>query len=198
MSRLALAAIAFAATISPSAVNAAATEPRLEAFRTVCVPDRQNYDALKKAALVEGWEPVQAGAHPELDSLMEVSRTIELEPDIRASLASYAKAVAGGEAFLVLTDYASEQIDLVGCYVYDFEADAPIDPELVSDWLGAPPTESVNQPSVIVGHTWGTPPGLPGTWDVYLAFLPEGSAATAFTGFSGVVIKISSVHPKET
>jgi hypothetical protein len=197
VSRLALGLIVAIAAPSTLAL-AQAPEPRLEAFRDMCVEDRQDYDKLNRRALTRGWVRTRDGAHAELDELLAISRELELEPDVSASLESYAKTIPGGEVFLVLTYYASPQIDLVGCYLYDFDTDTPVDADLVSDWLGTQPSETVDQPTMIVGNTWETPARLPGTWDVYLAFIPEGSPATALTGFSGVVIRISSVQPKET
>ena len=178
-------------------VAAAATDPRIEAFRDACIADRQDYAALKQRALAEGWTPARPGMDAELDALLAESATVELDPGMSAMLETYLKTVAGGEAFLVLTYFESEQANLVSCYVYDFTATEPIAPDAISDWLGAPPSDVVDQPSVIIGYTWGTPERLPGTWDVYLAFLPEGGAASVMTGFSGLLIKITSIDPKE-
>ena len=175
----------------------AMTDPRVDAFRAACIPDRQNYEGLKARALAEGWAPVRAGVNAELDAMLGRSEAVEFEPGMDAALASYAARVAGGDAYLILTSVTSEPIDLIGCYLYDFAATEPIPPEVVSEWLGAPPSETVDEPSVIVGQTWETPALLPGAWDVYLAYLPEGGGASDFAGFSGVLIKITSVHPKE-
>ncbi len=175
----------------------ASTDPRVDAFRATCVPDRRNYDALKTRALAEGWAPVGTGVNAELDAMMQRAAEAELEPDMTALLESYSAVVGGEQAFLVLTYLGGEPVDLVGCYLYDFAATGPIDPTILSDWLGAPPSDSVDEPSVIVGYTWENPDLLPGAWDVYLAYLPNGGAASEFAGFSGVLIKITSVDPKE-
>lgn len=176
---------------------AAATDPRIDAFRETCIADRQDYDALKEHALAEGWAPAGAGVDAELDALLAESATIELDPGMSAMLESYLKTVAGGDTYLVLTYFESEQANLVSCYVYDFTATAPIAPDAITDWLGAPPSDVVDQPSVIIGYTWSAPERLPGTWDVFLTFLPEGGPASAMTGFSGLLIKITSIDPKE-
>ena len=175
----------------------AATDPRVEAFRTTCVEDRQDFEALKRRALIDGWAPVPAGVNTELDSMMARAAEAEFDPGTTALLESYLKAVAGNDAFLVLTSVASEQIDIVGCYVYGFEATAPIPPSLITDWLGVPPSDTVDEPDFIIGYTWETPEQLPGTWDIYLAYLPEDGGASDLAGFSGVLIKITSVDPKE-
>ncbi|MCB1486414.1 MAG: hypothetical protein KDJ88_03030 [Bauldia sp.] len=193
---LSLLTIAAGVCVSASAAGAA-TDPRVEAFRSACIEDRQDFEALKHRALTEGWAPVHAGVNAELDAMMERAAEAEFDPGTTALLESYLKAVAGNDAFLVLTSLASPQVDIVGCYVYDFEATAPIPPSVISDWLGVPPSDTIDEPEIIIGYTWETPEQLPGTWDIYLAYLPEGGGASHIAGFSGVLIKITSVDPKE-
>ena len=84
------------------------------------------------------------------------------------------------------------QYVLVGCYVYDFAATTPLAPELFNDWLGGPPAAQMNEPGNAVGYQWETPSTLPGTWDVYSTFIAEGGAGAKETGFSGLVMKITS------
>ncbi len=173
----------------------AAVEPvvdvRFEAFRDVCVDDRHDYAALQIRVLAEGWRPAGARDHPELEALLGRSAALELAGDAGASLESYGKPVGTTNAYLVLTHLVSEQIDLVGCFLYDFAAAEPIDPDIISAWIGAAPSDTVDQPDVIIGHSWNAPESLPGTWDVYLAFLPEGSAAAAEAGVSGIGLRIT-------
>jgi hypothetical protein len=188
--------LAMALTVAPTAM-AASTDPRVDAFRATCVPDRQNYEAMKQRALAEGWTAAHAGMSAELDAVVEAASTVQLDPGMTASAESYAKGIATGDAYIVLTNLTSPEVDLAGCYLYDFDATQPIPPEIVADWLGAPPSDSVDEPSVIIGYTWVTPAALPGTTDVYLGFIPDGGPASAYTGFSGAVLKITSVEPKE-
>lgn len=188
---------ASALTVATPTAMAASTDPRVDAFRATCVPDRQNYEAMKRRALADGWTLAHAGMNAELDAVVEAASTVELDPGMTASAESYAKGIATGDAYLVLTNLTSPKVDLAGCYLYDFDAAQPIAQETVADWLGAAPSDSVDEPSVIVGYTWVTPAALPGTTDVYLEFIPDGGPASAYTGFSGAVLKITSVEPKE-
>lgn len=182
---------------APAGAAVGDVDARFEAFRDVCIEDRHNYVALQARALAEGWQPAGHSDHPELEAMLGRSAALELADDEGASLESYGKPVGSIKAYLVLTQLLSEQIDLVGCFFYDFAAVAPLDPAAVSEWIGNMPDDTVDQPDVIVGHSWNAPESLPGTWDVYLAFLPDGSAAAEETGFSGIVLKITSVDPKE-
>jgi hypothetical protein len=184
------------AVLAPTAM-AASTDPRVDAFRATCVPDRQNYEAMKQRALAGGWALAHAGMSDELDAVVEIASTVELDPGMTASAESYAKGIATGDAYLVVTNLTSPDGDLAGCYLYDFDAMQPISEEIVADWLGAAPSDSVDEPSVIVGYTWDNPAALPGTTDVYLGFIPDSGPASAYTGFSGAVLRITSVEPKE-
>jgi len=186
-----------ALTVVASTAMAASSDPRVDAFRATCVPDRQNYEAMKRRALADGWALAHAGMSTELDAVVAAASTVELDPDMTASAESYAKGIATGDAYLVLTNLTSPEVDLAGCYLYDFDATQPIPQQIVADWLGAAPSDSVDEPSVIIAYTWATPAALPGTTDVYLGFIPDGGPASAYTGFSGAVLQITSVEPKE-
>ena len=187
---------AAALTVAPTAM-AASTDPRVDAFRATCVPARQNYEAMKQRALAEGWTTAHAGMNAELDAVVETASTVELDPGMTASAESYAKGIASGDAYLVLTNLTSPKVNLASCYFYDFDATQPIPQEIIAGWLAAAPSESVDEPSVIVGYTWDNPAALPGTTEVYLGFIPDGGPASDYTGFSGAVLKITSVEPKE-
>ena len=188
--------VAALAAVAPTAV-AATSDPRFDAFRATCVPDRQNYEAMKRRAVSEGWAPAHAGTNAELDAVVEAASTVELDPGMTASAEAYAKGIATGDAYLVLTNLTTPQVNLAGCYLYDFDAMRPIPHEIVADWLAAAPSDSVDEPSVIVAYTWDAPAALPGATEVYLGFIPDDGPASAFTGFSGAVLEIISVESKE-
>ena len=185
------------AALFTATVAVAQADARVEAFRSACIDDRQDYDALIRGATDGGWIVAEPGDNAELDALLEVSAEGLAEEDVPAWLAAFRKTVDGGDFYLVLTRLAGEPFDLVGCYVYDFEADEPIERRIISDWLGQFPSDSIDEPGVITADTWDVPDRYPGTFDIYSAYLPEGGAASTFTGFSGVLIKITSVDPKD-
>src|SRR5262249_25689146 len=150
-----------------------------------CLPDRQDYEAILARASADGWKVVTGEADPELKTILDASAN----PGAGASNAirSFSKDIAGKTAFLVTSRVTSGQYVVVGCYLYDFTAAAPLSPELFNDWLGGPPAAAMNEPGNAVGYQWETPKTLPGTWDVYATFIAEGGAGAKDTGFSGLV-----------
>ncbi|WP_421724884.1 hypothetical protein [Bauldia sp.] len=170
---------------------------RIAAFRSVCIEDRHSYRALQARAVSEEWQLVARDHHPELAALLERSEALDLDEDMDSRLASYGRSFGSATLYLLLTRLESAPVTLVSCYVYDFEATGPIAPAPVSDWLGISPTDTIDQPGVIVGHTWAAPEALPGTWDIFLSYVPDDGPAADETGFSGIVLKITAIEPRE-
>ena len=194
-------AASFAAMLALAA-TAAEADARVDAFQSVCIEDRQDYDALTVTVIKAGWDEAVPGDHQELDALLQAAADSLAEEEAEDyltgyKLAAFKKPLDQRMVYLLLTRIDSEYIDLVSCSLYDLDGDQPINPFLISEWLGQVPGERINQPGVISAQTWGSPEKLPGTWDVYSAFLPEGGAASALTGFSGTLLKITSVDPKD-
>lgn len=50
-------------------------------------------------------------------------------------------------------------------------------------------------PTELVSTVWGPPPGLPRTLDTYLTFIPKSSPHAAQVGFTGIVLKFSTLLP---
>jgi hypothetical protein len=63
--------------------------------------------------------------------------------------------------------------------------------------FGEKPHESIHEPSSIVSHKWDTPRNFPGTWDAYTGFMPEGSPVSTAVPFTGVVLRMTAVDPKD-
>ena len=190
-------ALGIVAAVGPALADAP-SDPRIEALATACLPHRQDYAALTRHVAEPGWQTATANAHPELDALLAKSREVfaDLDEDMTATLAVFGKDVGGRQLYLVATFLTSEAIDLVGCTVYDLDADAAIDPAPLTALFGQPPTNSIDDPKLIVADGWEQPKAFPGTWDAYSAYIPEGSFAAGQTGFTGVYLKITAVSPK--
>jgi hypothetical protein len=178
--------LAFAAVVPALA----GSDARVEAFRTACIPDRQDFEAILVRASPDGWKLVTGEAHPALKAVLAAS----VDPGASGSnsIRAFREEIAGRPTFLVTSRVTSGQYVLVGCYLYDFAATTPLAPELFNDWLGGPPAAEMNEPGNAVGYQWETPQTLPGTWDVYATFIAEGGAGARETGFSGLAMKITS------
>jgi hypothetical protein len=168
----------------------AASDARVEAFRAACISDRQDFEAILVRASSGGWKVVTGEADPALKAVLAASA--DPAAGSANSIRAFRKEIDGRPTFLVTSRVTSGQYVLVGCYLYDFTATTPLAPELFNDWLGGPPAAEMNEPGNAVGYQWETPQTLPGTWDVYATFIAEGGAGAKETGFSGVVMKITS------
>ncbi len=202
MSRLPclLSAALFALPALPAAAqDSAAADWRVEAFRSTCLPHRQDFGALTAHAVAEGWAEDAGTGHPEFAETLEIATPLpdEIEPGMQFTLKSYGRSIDGRFAGLILTYAQSEEIDLVGCYFYDFDAAAPVPQALMDAWLGKPPYEVLGDGQPMIGQQWSAPESLPGTWDVQNAYVPEGSPFAALTGFTGVLLRITAVDPKD-
>lgn len=182
------------ALAAPSAADTALVSQ----FAEVCLKDRMDFDGAKASAEADGWTTATADANPELAALIAFSNAAA--NDIKMNngefdYAIYGKTVDGAARYLVLsnafTTPGNARQAIVGCYLYDFEATAAPDPGAVNALLGMTPTaQQVDQD--ISSYQWNAPAALPGTLDVYLNYVPEGSQYQSQYNFSGTVLLINS------
>src|SRR5689334_11871304 len=87
--------------------GAAASDARVEAFRTICIPDRQDYEAILVRASADGWKVVTGEANTELKAVLDASA----DPGAGASNAirSFSKEIEGKTTFLVTSRVTSGQ-----------------------------------------------------------------------------------------
>ena len=194
-----LAAVALAATGTPALAAPSAYDTALVSqFAEVCLKDRMNYDGARAAAEADGWTTATADANPELAALIGFSNAAA--NDIKMNngefdFAIYGKTIDGAPRYLVvsnaLTTPGNARQSIVGCYLYDFDATTSPDPAAVTALLGAEPTAQ-QVDADISSWQWNAPASLPGTLDVYLNYVPEGSQYQTQYGFSGLVLLINS------
>jgi hypothetical protein len=190
MRRLTVFALAMAAVCAPARADA---DPRIEAFRAACIPDRQSSWATELRATKEGWVKVENNDNPELDDLMRKSRGQLGAPDATV-VSHYRKELASGPAYLVvMSSLSGGGISTVSCHLYDFEATEPIDLKAIVAWLGKQPSEVGGAPREGFMQKWVGLDVLPGS-DVYAGFIPADSPVIPNTGFSGVALRINSVE----
>ena len=150
------------------------------------------------------------GANEPFDRFIEHAETllreeIADEPDFYhgSDGAWFTREIAGRPHLLAVSLLLTEFMDTAGCYLYDFAATEPIDPEPLTRLLGRPmgyttdggdPDYAVD-PTELVSMVWGPSPALPRTGDTYLTFIPEGSPHAARIGFTGLMLKFSTSLP---
>lgn len=172
-------------------------------FAETCIPGRLGYDTTQATAEAAGWVKVAETDHAELATVMAASREQAVDPELQASLdyVTYAREIDGQRHHLVVARTSaviSEGSDpwvQVGCYLYNFDATAAVDPAPISAVLKTEvaASQDVNGASSTV---WGPPCPYPRTGDTYLNFVSEGSEVATKIGFSGVALTFTTSEPK--
>lgn len=184
----------------------------VDAFAAACVPERMSYPGTKANAEKLGWTPAERTTHPELAAMMAkmdagaAAAAEEMQGTFEHQI--YSRAVADEPHFLLvarssfvvegLADEGEEPDPWVyiGCYLYNFDASAPIDPAPVTALIEKPIAHEVDDQGMS-GYVWGPPCPMPRTGDTYMSFISEDSPHTALTGFSGLVVKFETSEPDE-
>lgn len=172
-------------------------------FADACVPGRLGYETTQDAARAAGWSKVDASAHPELASLMAASAEAAKDPELQSTFdyTAFSKSIEGAPHYLVVSttsavlDEDSAPWVQVGCYLYNFDATAPIDPEPVTALTGQPIANSRAEGGA-VSYLWGPPCPMPRTGDTYLTFVAEGGEVAAQVPFTGLALNFSTSVPE--
>lgn len=209
--------VALGLTMALAAVPASASESAeygpafIDAFAAACVPERLSYQGTVANVESLGWTRAERSAHPELAKMMAVmdAGAEEAAEDMQASFeyGLYAKPVADMPHYLVVSrasfivEELSEEEEpdpwiFIGCYLYNFDASAPIDPAPMTALTGNPISRESNQDG-LVAYLWGPPCPMPRTGDSYLTFIAEDSPHAGQTGFSGLMVKFETSEPDE-
>ena len=205
----AIAIMALAAAPAIAAESADYGQAFVDAFAEACVPERLSYPGTRANAEKLGWMAAERSAHPELAAMMKVmdAGALEAEAEMQGTFAYqiYAKTVAEVPHYLIVsrsTFIVGEPDDplnpwvRIGCYLYNFDASAPIDPAPVSAFTGNPIAREVDQEG-IVSYLWGPPCPMPRTGDTYMTFVADDSPHKSQTGFSGLMMKFETSEPDE-
>lgn len=197
---IAMGVVALCAMGTPAlAVPTAYDTAFVEAFEAACVPGRLSYEASKGAALAAGWTEVSRDVHPELAALLEMSEKAALAPELQAAyqMTVYGKDIEGRPHHLVVARTSavitegSDPFVQVGCYLYNLDATAPLDPEAVTTLIGQP-VSATREEGGAISHIWGPPCPMPRTGDTYLSFVAEGSEVAATMPFTGIALNFTT------
>ena len=179
----------------------------VDSFAEACVPQRLSYPGTQTQAESLGWTPTQPGAHAELASMMAIAEAAASDPELPAEFdyRIFSRPIEGQTHYLVVSRAAftiGEPDDplnpwvYIGCYLYNLDATAPIDPAPVSALTGNPVANEVDEEG-LVSYVWGPPCPMPRTGDTYLSFIAEDSPHVSLTGFSGLMMKFDTSEPDE-
>ncbi len=184
----------------PAAAEADWSGTFVGVFQSTCVPERLSYEGTLSQAGSQGWSDFDPAEHAEFSTMMNiVDEAVKGgAEDMKMTFVSetLSKDVGGRPLHLVVSLVTSEHLDAVGCYLYDFDAAAPIETSAVSNLLGVKPAQ-IHRDETIEGAVWGPPPSMPRTLDTYLTYIPPGSPLVNMTGFDGVVLKFTTSAGEE-
>ncbi len=171
-------------------------------FISACTPERISYSKTVAHARSLGWAIVDKRSNAELTAVIERSDKGIAEGKAEGYLTGYdmtimSRMVSGRPLHLVVSLTRSTIFNQVGCYLYDFDAVAPVDRAEVTRALAIEPANVIDTPQIVTA-VWGPSPKYKRTLDTYLTFIPSGSPYVEKTGFDGMVLKFSVGAPKET
>lgn len=174
----------------------------VQSFISACTPKRTSYSKTVARARSLGWSIADKRSNAELAAVIERSEKGVAEGKAEGYLTGYdmttmSRVVAGRQLHLVVSLTRSTIFNQVGCYLYDFDAVAPVDRAEVTRALTIQPANVIDTPEIVTA-VWGPSPKYKRTLDTYLTFIPPGSPHVAKTGFDGTVLKFSVGAPKET
>lgn len=97
----------------------------------------------------------------------------------------------------MLQSEKADDLVFLGCGLWDFEATEGVHPGLMSAWTTQTAAETIDLPGQMTGGTWNVYHFMPGTADVKIGFIPDGSPWIERIGFSGAMITMTSAPEDE-
>lgn len=189
---LAAAPAASAAPAAPAAAAASAADrPLLDAFRTVC--DKvDGLDAMRAAALADGWEEIPDAAEPRLARLIKMGKEAT-EADGTNAGYNFRRTMGGRTLMLIASRYEDKTgFWGNGCRLYDFDATAPLNSAFVRDWMGKVPT-GVQALGPTVGEKMLWEPGWRDGMSIEISHVPQTSELKERFGLSGNVLVAQAI-----
>ncbi len=202
MNRLPLAGIALMISVGAAAAAPLSDEAFLSAFAVACL-DGYGDPALRAQAIAAaGWQTVPDDADPVLARMLAIARAglrdAQEQDGYTGGAKVYGKDDGHEGPYLVTTelhmpDDGNGSFEIMGCYLYDFEAVTPLDPTPISARFDEQPAEVEDQPGIIVSQSWPIE-ALDNVWELRSTFIPEGSPGVDVTGFAGRTLLLTTTR----
>lgn len=167
----------------------------LNAFRDGC-GSIDNQTAASASLTAAGWSEGGEFAPIQLAEFLTFAQeaggeAVAAQGGTMSDMEVFEKTIAGERVFIVLSEVKVDGTRVSGCRLFDLGETRAIDPQTVTDWLGAEPVKSVNE-DVINVHDWE--PGLAPEHDSFqLFFVPTDSPFKAMVKFDGIAFKADTV-----
>ena len=163
----------------------------LGVFQTTCSRTGNDLKAMKSDAVGSGWTEMADDGDPRIARLVAFGKGA-VAADGKATGANFRRTLGGRDVFLIVSRYEDETgIWGSGCRIYDFEAGAPLDGELLKGWMGKPPT-AVQEPAPgLSKRIWE--PGWRDGISVEISHVPQGHPLGAQYGLSGNILTAQAI-----
>ena len=142
-----------AALVLAGVATSAQADARLDAFRSACIPYRWNYEATWLKAKQDGWTEVEEDDHTELEATLVLLHE-QNDPQGLAIVSPFRKKIEGRTLHMVVASFPQDLALVTSCQLFDFDDAEPIDPNLITEWLNAPPAEESGAPGEGGAETW--------------------------------------------
>lgn len=137
--------LAFALAAAPAAPAPPPERAMLDSFKAACARTG-DIEAMKADAAASGWTEIAEDSEPRVGRLVTMGREAT-EKDGTSTGATFRRTLGKRDLFLIVSRYEDKSgFWGVGCRLYDFEATRPLEPKLLTKWMGKPPT-GVQEPA---------------------------------------------------
>jgi hypothetical protein len=167
MIRLPLAGLAACLLCGPALATPMSDDDFLSAFAVACLDGYGNIAARASAIDAAGWQPIPDDSDPVLARMLAISRQslrdAEVEEGYAGTAEVYGRRDGDSGPYLVTTvlavpDDGEGPIDVLGCHLYDFEAESLLDPAPIVRRFDEQPASVEDQPGIIVSQAWTSNP----------------------------------------
>ena len=120
----------------------------LSEFRLICL-DQPSMAAIGDAASKNGWKSIDPSAEPRVSKVVSAGKVMLAKLNVIPETATYSKTTSGRTLSLVVfrgtVPFNGAPKPMTNCNIYDFDAAAPLDANVVSGWAGRKPTNIIIQ-----------------------------------------------------
>lgn len=178
--------------VGSTAGATAATDERIQAFRSLCIDHPKDASATTAAAEAAGWQAVESADSAELSDLLEQI----VDADAGEEAVAYRAKLAGSASFLVVKTYddgAGTYFE--DCGIYDFSAAKPFGRNDLTAWLGAPEDKGMDSRWGLSLY-WRGPSAIDADWEINLTYNPPDGTMNSIDGFTGAAV-VSHIRPAD-
>jgi len=163
----------------------------LDAFKAACSRTGSDIEAMKVDAARSGWTEMADDAEPRIARLVKLGRE-GAGTDGNVSGATFRRTLGGRQVYLIVSRYEDKTgFWGTGCRLYDFDAAAPIEGELLEAWMGKPPTAVETPAPGLSKRLWE--PGWRDGVTLEISHVPQDDLLGQHYGLSGNILTAQAI-----